>query len=96
MQVQHALQKSDKALETLNAAIQMSPKNAICKFERASILFAIESYHEALKELRDLKDLVPKESPVYFLMGKVSHCATLFFARFIQWLSEHSQEMAVL
>ena len=73
-QVQHNLQKSDRALDTLNAAIQMSPKNVMCKFERASILFAIESYHEALKELNDLKELVPKESPVYFLMGKVSQC----------------------
>ena len=70
-QVQHALLKSDRALETLNAALSMSPKNAICKFERASILFAMENYHEALKELKELKDLVPKESPVYFLLGKV-------------------------
>ena len=72
-QVQHALLKSDRALETLNAALSMSPKNAICKFERASILFAMENYPEALKELKELKDLVPKESPVYFLLGKVTH-----------------------
>ncbi len=40
--VQHALQKTDKALETLAEAIRQSPKNSLCKFERASILFAAE------------------------------------------------------
>ena len=69
----------------------MDPKNAMCKFERASILNAIERWPEALKELNDLKELVPKESPVYFLMGKVcilhglmvnasSKCVELTFA----------------
>ena len=55
----------------MNTALQMDPKNAMCKFERASILNAIERWPEALKELNELKELVPKESPVYFLMGKV-------------------------
>ncbi|XP_023328144.1 cell division cycle protein 27 homolog isoform X5 [Eurytemora carolleeae] len=69
--VQHALQKSDKALQTLNTAIKLAPKNALCKFERASILHSSERYADALQELNDLKDIVPKESPVYFLLGKV-------------------------
>ena len=70
-QVQHALQKTDKALETLQVALRKAPQNPLCKFERASILFSIEHYDEALVELNQLKILVPKESPVYFLMGKV-------------------------
>ena len=65
------MQKTDKALETLELALRGAPKNALCKFERASILFSNERYHEALHELNQLKILVPKESPVYFLMGKV-------------------------
>jgi len=69
--VQHALQKTDRALQTLNAAIKIAPKNPLCKFERASILFSGERYAEALAELNELKDIVPKESPVYFLLGKV-------------------------
>ena len=48
-----------------------APKNPLCKFERASILFSSERYGEALAELEELKILAPKESPVYFLMGKV-------------------------
>jgi anaphase-promoting complex subunit 3 len=72
LQVQHALQKTEKAMETLNSALQKAPQNPLCKFERASILFSVERFDEALVELNQLKVLVPKESPVYFLMGKVS------------------------
>ncbi len=75
------MQKTDKALETLNAAIRQSPKNSLCKFERASILFAAERYTEALEELNELKKLVPKESPVYFLLGKVSEKLTMTISR---------------
>ena len=76
--VQHSLMKTDRALGTLNAAIKIAPKNALCKFERASILHSSERYAEALDELNDLKDIVPKESPVYFLLGKV-------FLNFLPW-----------
>ena len=34
--------------------------------------FLIFFFQEALKELGELKELVPKESIVYFLIGKVS------------------------
>lgn len=44
MQVQHALKKSEKALDTLNKAINIDPKNPLCKFHRASVLFANEKY----------------------------------------------------
>jgi len=69
--VQHALKKTDRALETLNTAIACAPRNPLCKFERASILHSSERYQEALVELNELKEIVPKESPVYFLIGKV-------------------------
>ncbi|KAB0358725.1 hypothetical protein FD754_002881 [Muntiacus muntjak] len=69
--VQHALKKSEKALDTLNKAIVIDPKNPLCKFHRASVLFANEKYKSALQELEELKQIVPKESLVYFLIGKV-------------------------
>ncbi|XP_072034450.1 cell division cycle protein 27 homolog [Amphiura filiformis] len=69
--VQHALHKSNQALETLTRAISMDPNNPLCKFHRASILFATEKYQEALTELEELKHIIPKESLVYFIMGKV-------------------------
>ncbi|XP_041374494.1 cell division cycle protein 27 homolog [Gigantopelta aegis] len=69
--VQHAQQKSESALSTLNRAIAADPRNALCKFHRASILFANDKHKDALQELEELKTIVPKESLVYFLIGKV-------------------------
>ncbi|KAF2892768.1 hypothetical protein ILUMI_13403 [Ignelater luminosus] len=69
--VQHALKKTDKALNTLNMAIMNDNKNPLCKFQRGSIYFAVGRHAEALKELEELKEIVPKESLVYYLIGKV-------------------------
>jgi len=71
LQVQHALQKHVLALETLNQAVEMSPRNPMCLFHRASMLVANDKLEQALKELESLKALTPKESLVYFLIGKV-------------------------
>ncbi|MGH0140767.1 UNVERIFIED_CONTAM: hypothetical protein FKN15_026157 [Acipenser sinensis] len=68
IQVQHALKKSEHALETLNKAISIDPKNPLCKFHRASILFANEKYKAALQELEELKQIVPKESLLLFCL----------------------------
>ncbi|XP_068082472.1 cell division cycle protein 27 homolog isoform X2 [Anabrus simplex] len=84
--VQHALLKTEKALQTLNAAIANDPKNPLCKFHRASIYFAAGRHAEALKELEELKEIVPKESLVYYLTGKVhkklgnTHLALMHFS----------------
>ncbi|KAE8743770.1 hypothetical protein FOCC_FOCC009601 [Frankliniella occidentalis] len=83
---QHALQKADKALQTLSDAVANDPKNPLCKFHRASIFFAAGRYAEALKELEELKEIVPKESLVYYLTGKVhkklgnSHLSLMHFS----------------
>merc|ERR1719219_2745672 len=68
--VMHASSNSEGALEMLEQAIAMAPKIPLLKFERASILFNVERYQEALDELMELKLIVPKESTVYFLIGK--------------------------
>ncbi|XP_045168384.2 cell division cycle protein 27 homolog [Mercenaria mercenaria] len=69
--VLHAQQKSDQALATLDKAIATDPKNPLCKFHRATILFAKQKHKEALDELEELKRIIPKESLIYFLLGKV-------------------------
>jgi len=63
--------RSAAALTTLGNALILEPLNPLCKFHRASILFATERHKDALKELLELKQIVPKESLVYFLIGKV-------------------------
>ncbi|KAL1451353.1 hypothetical protein WDU94_005739 [Cyamophila willieti] len=67
---QNALGKIDAALYTFNLALEKDPKNPLCKFHRASILFGTGRHQEALQELEQLKDIVPKESLVYYLAGK--------------------------
>ena len=69
--VLHALKKVDQSLEVLDEAIKMDPDNVLCKFHRASFYCSSERHQEALTELEALKILVPKESLVYFLIGKV-------------------------
>lgn len=46
----------------------------MCLFHRASMLVANDRLDEALTELETLKGLTPKESLVYFLIGKVNIC----------------------
>lgn len=70
-QVQNNQQKTEQALQTLDTAISADPNNPLCKFHRASIFFAVGRLPEALKELEELKEIVPKESLVYYLTGKV-------------------------
>ena len=70
-QVQHNLQKTDAALLTLNRAIDLDPANPLCKFHRASVFLSSERLQEALDELLQLKQMVPNESLVFFLLGKV-------------------------
>lgn len=69
--VQHALKKTDQALKTLNTAIVNDQNNTLCKFHRASINFSIGRHAEALREFEELKNIVPKESLVYYSIGKV-------------------------
>nr|XP_054527271.1 cell division cycle protein 27 homolog isoform X10 [Pan troglodytes] len=67
--VQHALKKSEKALDTLNKAIVIDPKNPLCKFHRASVLFANEKYKCCclFLGLQEVRSNAPR--PDEFLLG---------------------------
>jgi anaphase-promoting complex subunit 3 len=84
--VQHALNRTDKALDTFAKALSNNPNDPLCKFHRASVLFAVNRLDDALLELEELKQIVPKESLVYFLIAKVyskkgdTHKALLHFS----------------
>ena len=71
--VEHALQRTDKALHMLNSALALEGRNPLCKFHRASIYFACDRLDEALVELHQLKEIAPREALVYYLMGNVLH-----------------------
>jgi len=69
--VQQSLEDKKGALKLLDEALALSPRNALCRYHRAHLLFAQDRHEEALAELNELKQLAPKESKVYFLAGKV-------------------------
>ena len=70
----------------------MLPRNALCKFQRASILHSVDRNQEALEELTQLKAIVPKESPVYFLIGKVGVSAGAGAGSAPSWPGAHQAE----
>jgi anaphase-promoting complex subunit 3 len=71
VQVQNALGRTEKSLSTFGLALRLNGSDPLCKFHRASVLFAVNRLEEALEELEELKMIVPKESLVHFLIAKV-------------------------
>lgn len=69
--VQYALKEVEKALNTFNMAIALNPKNPFCRFHRDKMYFALGRHAEALKDLEELRKIIPKESQVYSLIGQV-------------------------
>jgi len=61
----------ENAIQMFSCAIRIHPQNPMPKFKKANALMALQKYDEALIELRDLKQMVPKESQIYFTCGKI-------------------------
>lgn len=87
---QAALGRTERALITLQRAVTMDSDNPLCRFHRASVLLRVGRAQEALADLQHLKDIAPRESLVYYLLGKVhnklgnSHLALMHFS----WATE--------
>lgn len=47
------------------------PKNPLPKYQKANVLMSEERYNEAMRGLEELKEVAPRESGVFFLMGKI-------------------------
>ncbi|XP_063535657.1 cell division cycle protein 27 homolog [Cydia strobilella] len=83
---QAALGKMDRALSTLERAVQLDTENPLCRFHRASVLLRAGRPQDALADLHHLKDIAPRESLVYYLLGKVhnelgnKHLALMHFS----------------
>lgn len=52
-------------------ALSLDPRNPLAKFNKAMIEFTLGHYQQALDELEPLKEIAPRESSVYFLMGRI-------------------------
>lgn len=83
---QAALGKMDRAIATLERAVALDTENPLCRFHRASLLLRAGRPQDALTDLYHLKDIAPRESLVYYLLGKVhnklgnSHLALMHFS----------------
>ncbi|KAJ8716013.1 hypothetical protein PYW08_013298 [Mythimna loreyi] len=83
---QAALGKMDRALATLERAVALDTDNPLCRFHRASVLLRAGRPEDALADLLQLTDIAPRESLVYYLLGKVhnklgnSHLALMHFS----------------
>ena len=71
LQTQHSQGQYEKALKTLGDAVKRYPSHVLCRYHYASTLVTLERLSEALEELQLLRQQVPRESLVCFLMGKV-------------------------
>lgn len=67
----HALKRNEEALEMLDQAILADAKNPLPIYQKANVLVSNERYNNALEELELLKEVAPRESSVYSLIGKI-------------------------
>ena len=67
------LQNKDvnKALKILEDAEKIDSANYIVKYQKANILYLLRKFDESLKILLELKEKVPKEAPIYILIGHI-------------------------
>lgn len=83
---QASLGKTERALATLERAVALDTDNPLCRFHRANLLLRSGRPQEALADLHHLKDIAPRESLVYYMLGKVhnklgnTHLAMMHFS----------------
>ena len=59
------------ALDCFERAEQLDPKRPLTKFQKVTVLMALNKLPESLEVLQELKSLCPKEAPIYVFMGKI-------------------------
>ncbi|EXJ91311.1 anaphase-promoting complex subunit 3 [Capronia coronata CBS 617.96] len=65
------LKHPEKALQMYTRACTLAPNSALSRFKKARCLMSLGRPREALAELLILRDVVPDEANVWFLMGRL-------------------------
>lgn len=65
------LKHPERALQMYTRACALSPSSALSRFKKARCLMSLGRPKEALAELLILRDVVPDEANVWFLMGRL-------------------------
>jgi len=71
--------KADEALKILTDACEADMNNSQLRFQLAHVLVAAGRFEDAKTELEVLREVVPREPPVYSLLGQV--CQRLGYTR---------------
>eukprot|EP00877_Chromochloris_zofingiensis_P008854 jgi/Chrzof1/4221/Cz14g03180.t1 len=67
----HKMGRLAEALRLLQEAISSDARNPLARYEKASVLTSMDRCQEALREFEALRDIAPRESSVYFQMGRL-------------------------
>lgn len=59
------------ALDCFERAERLDPKRPLTKYQKVTVLMALDRLPESLEVLKELKSLCPKEAPIYVTMGKI-------------------------
>jgi len=76
-----------QSVATLEQALSIEPGSVQCMFQLANSLYTMQRFEAALEQLLKLKKLIPTESVVFFMLGKIyaerndTQQATLNFSR---------------
>ena len=71
LRAQDTPEKVNEALKVLTTACDTYPRNSQLHFQRAHTLIAVEQWEEARSELELVRELAPREPPVYILLGNI-------------------------
>eukprot|EP00042_Codosiga_hollandica_P040945 m.359353 g.359353 ORF g.359353 m.359353 type:complete len:750 (+) comp55993_c1_seq5:3-2252(+) len=69
--VLHAQRKHDQALKAFDKALELNGNVPVIVFNKAILLLSTEKYDAALELALKVKEMVPVESAVYFLLSKI-------------------------
>lgn len=64
-------QEANHALHCFERAEQLDSKRPLTKYQKVTVLMALNRWEESLEVLNDLKSLCPKEAPIFVTMGKI-------------------------
>jgi anaphase-promoting complex subunit 3 len=60
-----------EAIRWFEQAEKLDPLNSLVQYQKATVLISLNQFENALNTLEELKKRLPKEAPVYVLIGKI-------------------------
>jgi anaphase-promoting complex subunit 3 len=61
----------NEARACLDRAVVLAPNNTMARFKRASVTASLGRIEQAVDQLEQLRDTLPREAPVYYLLGQL-------------------------